>query len=74
MQQITVNYDGKNKFKTIIEDGAFIGSNTNLVAPVLVARQAYIAAGSTIVEDVPEKALGIARGKQRNIEDWKPNK
>ncbi len=71
---ITCNYDGKNKFKTIIEDGAFIGSNTNLVAPVLVARQAYIAAGSTIVEDVPEKALGIARGKQRNIEDWKPNK
>ncbi|MEI7885570.1 MAG: bifunctional UDP-N-acetylglucosamine diphosphorylase/glucosamine-1-phosphate N-acetyltransferase GlmU [Clostridia bacterium] len=71
---ITCNYDGKNKFKTVIGDGAFIGSNTNLVAPVVVARKAYIAAGSTIVEDVPEEALGIARGKQRNIEGWASKK
>lgn len=67
---ITCNYDGKNKYTTTILDGAFIGSNTNLVAPVTVGEGAYIGAGSTITKDVPQGALGIARGKQTNIPNW----
>ncbi len=67
---ITVNYDGKNKHKTIIEDGAFIGCNSNLVAPVIVKKGAYVAAGSTITKDVPEKALSIARSRQENKEGY----
>jgi bifunctional UDP-N-acetylglucosamine pyrophosphorylase/glucosamine-1-phosphate N-acetyltransferase len=67
---ITVNYDGKNKYKTIIEDGSFIGCNSNLVAPVTVGRNAYVAAGSTITEDVPEKALSIARARQVTKEQY----
>ncbi|HHV61514.1 MAG TPA: bifunctional UDP-N-acetylglucosamine diphosphorylase/glucosamine-1-phosphate N-acetyltransferase GlmU [Firmicutes bacterium] len=67
---ITCNYDGKRKHKTLIEDNVFIGSNTNLVAPVSIRKGAYVAAGSTITMDVPEGALGIARGHQRNIENW----
>ncbi|MEG6521286.1 bifunctional UDP-N-acetylglucosamine diphosphorylase/glucosamine-1-phosphate N-acetyltransferase GlmU [Desulfotomaculum sp. 1211_IL3151] len=67
---ITCNYDGKNKYQTVIEDGAFIGSNTNLVAPVTVGRDAVIAAGSTITKDVPTEALGVARGRQTNHTDW----
>jgi len=65
---ITCNYDGKNKFKTVISDGAFIGSNSALVAPVTVGRDALVGAGSTITRDVPEEGAAIARGKQRNIE------
>jgi bifunctional UDP-N-acetylglucosamine pyrophosphorylase/glucosamine-1-phosphate N-acetyltransferase len=61
---ITCNYDGKNKFKTTIGAGAFIGSNTALVAPVAVGENALVAAGSVITEDVPEGALAIARGRQ----------
>lgn len=61
---ITCNYDGINKNKTLIEDGAFIGSNTNLVAPVRVGRQSLIAAGSTITEDVPAGHLALARARQ----------
>ena len=68
---ITCNYDGVNKYRTVMEDDAFIGSNTNLVAPVTVGAGAYIAAGSTITEDVPPHALAIARGRQKTIEDWK---
>lgn len=68
---ITCNYDGVNKFPTVIGDGAFIGSNTNLVAPVNVGPGAYTAAGSTITEDVPANSLGVARGRQTNILDWK---
>lgn len=68
---ITCNYDGKNKFKTVIEDQAFIGSNSNLVAPVKIGEKAFVAAGSTVSKDVPAKALGVARAKQKNIEDWK---
>ncbi|QGY39086.1 bifunctional UDP-N-acetylglucosamine diphosphorylase/glucosamine-1-phosphate N-acetyltransferase GlmU [Pseudodesulfovibrio cashew] len=64
---ITCNYDGKNKFKTVIGDGAFIGSNTALVAPVTVGRNALVGAGSTITKDVPDEGAGIARGKQVNI-------
>ncbi|KKM09308.1 bifunctional N-acetylglucosamine-1-phosphate uridyltransferase/glucosamine-1-phosphate acetyltransferase [Clostridiales bacterium PH28_bin88] len=67
---ITCNYDGKGKYPTIIEDGAFVGSNTNLVAPVKVGAGAVIGAGSTITKDVPAGALGVARGRQNNIEGW----
>lgn len=67
---ITCNYDGVNKFVTQIGDGAFIGSNTALVAPVTVGNQATTAAGSTITQDVPDAALGVGRGRQRNIADW----
>lgn len=67
---ITVNYDGKNKFLTKIEDGAFIGCNSNLVAPVTVGKGAYVAAGSTITEDVPGEALAVARARQVNKEDY----
>ncbi|MFF6017706.1 bifunctional UDP-N-acetylglucosamine diphosphorylase/glucosamine-1-phosphate N-acetyltransferase GlmU [Lysinibacillus fusiformis] len=66
---ITVNYDGKNKYKTIIEDDVFVGCNTNLVAPVKVGKGSFIAAGSTITKEVPEDALAIARARQEN----KPN-
>ena len=65
---ITCNYDGKNKNRTIIGNRAFIGSNTNLVAPVTVGNDAFIAAGSTITEDVPDGKLAIARANQVNKE------
>jgi bifunctional UDP-N-acetylglucosamine pyrophosphorylase / glucosamine-1-phosphate N-acetyltransferase len=67
---ITCNYDGTHKHPTVIEDGAFIGSDTQLVAPVRVGKGAYVAAGSSIVDDVPPGALGIARGKQVNKDGW----
>ena len=67
---ITCNYDGFNKSKTIIGNNCFIGSNVNLVAPVTVKDNAFIAAGSTITDDVPEYALAIARQRQTNKEDW----
>ncbi|GAV25575.1 bifunctional protein GlmU [Carboxydothermus islandicus] len=67
---ITCNYDGKNKWETVIEDGAFIGSNTNLVAPIKIGKNAVVGAGSTLTEDVPEKALAIARSRQVNKEDY----
>lgn len=67
---ITVNYDGKHKYRTTIEDNAFIGCNTNLVAPVTVGRGSFVAAGSTITKDVPSASLGVARARQANIEGW----
>ena len=67
---VFVNYDGKNKFKSIVKDNAFIGSNSNLVAPVVVEEKGYIATGSTITQDVPEKALAIARERQVNKLGW----
>lgn len=67
---ITCNYDGFKKHHTIIEDGAFIGSDTQLVAPVRVGKGAYIGSGSTITKDVPPGALAISRVDQRNIEGW----
>ncbi|HEX2925284.1 MAG TPA: bifunctional UDP-N-acetylglucosamine diphosphorylase/glucosamine-1-phosphate N-acetyltransferase GlmU [Ruminiclostridium sp.] len=67
---ITVNYDGKKKYRTTIEDNAFIGCNSNLVAPVTVGQGAYVAAGSTVTKDVPPDALGVARARQVNIEGW----
>lgn len=67
---ITVNYDGINKHLTKIEDGAFIGCNANLIAPVHIGKGAYVAAGSTITEDVPSNALSIGRARQVNKEDY----
>lgn len=67
---ITVNYDGKKKYRTKIGDRAFVGCNSNLVAPVTIGEEAYIGAGSTITKDVPPAALGVARTRQTNIEKW----
>jgi len=67
---ITCNYDGRTKHPTVIDDGAFIGSDSQLVAPVKVGKGAYVAAGSTITEDVPDGSLGIARGRQVNKPGW----
>ncbi|MCR8746019.1 bifunctional UDP-N-acetylglucosamine diphosphorylase/glucosamine-1-phosphate N-acetyltransferase GlmU [Romboutsia lituseburensis] len=67
---VFVNYDGKNKFKSVVKDGAFIGSNSNLVAPVTVEEKGYVATGSTITDDVPKSALAIARQRQVIKEGW----
>jgi bifunctional UDP-N-acetylglucosamine pyrophosphorylase/glucosamine-1-phosphate N-acetyltransferase len=67
---ITCNYDGVNKSKTIIKDGAFIGSNASIVAPVTIGKMATTGAGSTITKDVDDNALSVARAKQRNLNDW----
>ena len=71
---ITCNYDGVAKHPTIIEDGAFIGSDSQLIAPVRIGRGAYVAAGSSITDDVPADALAIARGKQTNRDGWAAKK
>jgi bifunctional UDP-N-acetylglucosamine pyrophosphorylase/glucosamine-1-phosphate N-acetyltransferase len=67
---ITCNYDGEKKNKTTIEDGAFIGSDSQLVAPVTVGKGAYVGSGATIRENVPAGALAVSAGKQRNLEGW----
>ena len=67
---VTVNYDGRNKARCTIKDGAFLGCNTNLVAPVTVGENAFTAAGSTITEDVPDNALALARSRQTVKEEW----
>ncbi|MEB3223798.1 MAG: bifunctional UDP-N-acetylglucosamine diphosphorylase/glucosamine-1-phosphate N-acetyltransferase GlmU [Candidatus Sericytochromatia bacterium] len=67
---ITVNYDGTRKSRTIIEDRAFVGSNSNLIAPVTVGEEGYVAAGSTITMDVPAGALAVGRGRQVNKDGW----
>lgn len=67
---ITCNYDGVNKHPTIIEDGVFIGSDSQLVAPVTIGKNAYVGAGSSITEDVPADSLAIARGRQIVKEGW----
>jgi bifunctional UDP-N-acetylglucosamine pyrophosphorylase/glucosamine-1-phosphate N-acetyltransferase len=67
---ITCNYDGQKKHDTVIEDSAFIGSDSQLIAPVRIGRGAYIGAGSSITRDVPPGALGLARGRQENVEGW----
>lgn len=67
---VFVNYDGDNKHQTEVGDHAFVGCNSNLVAPVKVGAHAYVAAGSTITRDVPENALGVARARQENKEGW----
>lgn len=67
---ITVNYDGKNKYKTIIEDDVFVGCNSNLVAPVKLGKGSFIAAGSTITKEVPDDSLAIARARQENKQGY----
>jgi bifunctional UDP-N-acetylglucosamine pyrophosphorylase/glucosamine-1-phosphate N-acetyltransferase len=67
---ITCNYDGVRKHRTVIEAGAFIGSDTQLVAPVTVGRDAYVGSGTTVTKDVPRGALALSRSKQVNIEGW----
>lgn len=71
---ITCNYDGLKKHKTIIEDDVFVGSDTQLVAPVRVGRGAYIGSGSTITKDVPEGALSVARARQKDFPGWAERK
>ena len=70
---ITCNHDGKNKNKTEIGDGSFIGTNSSLIAPVTIGKNTYVGAGSTITKDVPDSSLGISRAKQKNIKDWSKN-
>ena len=67
---ITCNYDGVNKFRTVIEDGVFIGSDTQLIAPVTVRKNATIGAGSTITKDTPESGLTLSRAKQISLKNW----
>jgi bifunctional UDP-N-acetylglucosamine pyrophosphorylase / glucosamine-1-phosphate N-acetyltransferase len=71
---ITCNYDGVNKNPTVIEDGAFVGTDSQLIAPVRIGKDAYIAAGSSVTEDVPSESLAIARGRQINKEGWVKNR
>ncbi|HEY7441344.1 MAG TPA: bifunctional UDP-N-acetylglucosamine diphosphorylase/glucosamine-1-phosphate N-acetyltransferase GlmU [Vicinamibacterales bacterium] len=71
---ITCNYDGRQKHQTVIEDGAFIGSDTQLVAPVTVGPGAYVGCGTTVRENVPAGSLAVSAGKQRNIEGWAERK
>ncbi len=67
---IVVNYDGIEKHRTVVEDGAFIGCNANLLSPVKVGKNAFVAAGTSVSKDVPEDALAVARVRQNNIEGW----
>jgi bifunctional UDP-N-acetylglucosamine pyrophosphorylase/glucosamine-1-phosphate N-acetyltransferase len=67
---ITCNYDGTNKNRTVIEDGAFVGSDSQLIAPVTIGKGAYVGSGSTIRENVPAGALAVSAGRQRNIDGW----
>lgn len=67
---VFVNYDGSRKYRSVVEDGAFIGCNVNLVSPVHVGKNAYVAAGSTITTDVPDGALYVARAKGKALEGW----
>ena len=65
-----MNYDGKIKHRTTIEDNAFVGCNSNLVAPVTIGSSSYVGAGSTITKDVPAKSLAVGRAKQIVKENW----
>ena len=67
---VFVNYDGSKKYRSVVEDGAFIGCNVNLVSPVHVGKDAYVAAGSTITNDVEDGALYVARSKGKSIKGW----
>lgn len=67
---VFVNYDGSKKYRSVVEDGAFIGCNVNLVSPVNVGKDAYVAAGSTITKNVPAGSLHVARAKGKTIEGW----
>jgi bifunctional UDP-N-acetylglucosamine pyrophosphorylase/glucosamine-1-phosphate N-acetyltransferase len=67
---IVVNYDGVKKHRTTVGERAFIGCNANLVAPVVIAEDSFVAAGSTVTKDVPPEALAVARSRQHNVEGW----
>lgn len=67
---VFVNYDGKNKHRSVVKDGCFVGCNVNIVSPVVVEEGAYIAAGTTVTHDVPKGALCVGRAKEKNIEGW----
>lgn len=67
---IFVNYDGKNKHRSVVKDGSFVGCNVNIVSPVVVEEGAYIAAGTTVTHNVPKGALCVGRAKEKNIEGW----
>ncbi len=67
---VFVNYDGSRKYRSVVDDGAFIGCNSNLIAPVHVGEKSYVAAGSTITEDVPDGALYVARSRGKTLRDW----
>jgi bifunctional UDP-N-acetylglucosamine pyrophosphorylase/glucosamine-1-phosphate N-acetyltransferase len=71
---ITCNYDGWKKYKTVIKDGAFIGSNTEIVAPAVIGSGAVVGAGTTVTDDVPDDALAVSRVDQKNIEGWAAKK
>ena len=67
---MTCNYDGRNKHRTVIGEGVFVGSGSMLVAPLNLGDGSYTGAGSTVTKDVPAGGLAVARGRQRNIDDW----
>ena len=67
---VFVNYDGKNKYSSVVKDGAFIGCNVNIISPVVVGENAYIAAGSTVTKDVPANSLLVAREREQIKEGW----
>ena len=71
---ITCNYDGASKFKTVIKDKAFIGSNSSLVAPLIVGKNAYIGSGSTITKHVVENSLAVERSSQKSVKNWSNKK
>ena len=71
---VFVNYDGSNKYRSVVKDGAFIGCNVNLVSPVVIEEGAYIAAGSTVTKDIPAGSLCVARSKEHIIEGWAEKK
>jgi bifunctional UDP-N-acetylglucosamine pyrophosphorylase/glucosamine-1-phosphate N-acetyltransferase len=67
---VVVNYDGIAKHRTVVEAGAFVGCNANLIAPLLIERNSFVAAGSTITKGVPPEALAVGRARQRNVDGW----
>ena len=67
---VTVNYDRSKKYRTVIEDNAFIGCNTNLVSPVKLGDRVFTAAGTTVTKDVPDGALAVARARQTTLDGW----
>jgi len=71
---ITCNYDGEKKNQTVIEEGAFIGSDSQIIAPVTIGKGAYVGSGTTVREDVPPGSLAVSAGKQRNVENWVANR
>ncbi|HRS21178.1 MAG TPA: bifunctional UDP-N-acetylglucosamine diphosphorylase/glucosamine-1-phosphate N-acetyltransferase GlmU, partial [Clostridia bacterium] len=67
---VFVNYDGKKKYRTYVGDNSFVGCNVNLIAPVRVNENTYVAAGTTVTKDVPQDSLAIGRARQENKEGW----